>query len=142
MPETPSSIYSITAPALTGVWVFDPVDPEGTETNYVHADGRTESIDAGPTELVLMGRVNPLVEYGEATLFGLKVTIFVPFGDGHEAGVEWWRQALSNRRALCYRDNRKRLVWSAINATLDVADGRAGTALSISLRRVDYNEAV
>lgn len=142
MPETASSIYTITAPALIGVWVFDPISPSTTERNYIHAEGRTENISAKATEIELVGRLNPLVEYGEATLVGLALTILVPFGDTHDVAVQWWRQALSNRRAICYRDNRKRLMWGALNKELPIVDGRAGTAISVSLRRIDFDEAV
>ena len=142
MTESLSSIYDATAPALVGVWVYDPTDPEGTERQYLYADGRSETINVRPAEIELVGRVNPLVEYGEVTLVGLKLTVFVPFDGSHDASVEAWRDFVGNRRALCYRDNRKRLMWSAIVGDLAIADGRAGTALSVNLRRIDYDEAV
>lgn len=142
MAESVSSVYVATAPDLVGVWVFDPLDPESTERQYLFADARTESVGVAPTELILVGRDNPLVEYGEVTLVGLTFVAMVPFGSEHDAAVEWWRTALSNRRAVCYRDGRKRLVWAALNGDLSIADGRAGTGISISLRRIDFDESV
>lgn len=141
MSESISETYTVTAPSLTGVWVFDPAHADTTDANYVYADGREETIDPKPDEIELMGRVNPLIEYGETTLVGLTLTIFVPFGAGHGAAVQYWRDATDARRTLCYRDNRGRLVYGALNKALSIVDGRAGTALAIGLRRVDYDES-
>lgn len=143
MTVSSSSIYTATAPSLVGVWVFDPTAPDASERQYIHADGRSESLNVKPVEIELVGRENPLVEYGEVTLVGLKLTIFVPFDANHDAAVEYWRQAAINRRALCYRDNRKRLVYVAIAGEGPaITDGRVGTAIGLMLRRVDYDEAV
>lgn len=142
MPETVSVTYTVLAPSLTGVWVFDPIDPDNTDVNFIHADGRVESIDPKATETELVGRVNPLVEFGQVTLVGLTLTVFIPFGVTHDSSVQYWRDRVANKRAICYRDNRSRLIWAAFTDKLAAADGRVGTALSIVLRQVDYAEAV
>jgi hypothetical protein len=142
MSESASAIEAVTAPELVGVWVFDPTDPDGTDRNFLFAEGRTESISVGATEIVIAGRANPLVEYGEQTIAGVVLTVFIPFGPEHDTEVDYWRTVADNRRALCYRDNRKRLVFGALKDDLAIADGRAGTAISVGLRRVDYPEAV
>ncbi len=142
MPETASATYTVLAPGLIGVWVFDPTAADATDTNFPFADGRQETIEVDTAETALLGRVNPLVEYGINTAVGITMTVLIPFGPTHDALVQWWRDAYTNRRPLCYRDNRGRLQWSAINAPLALVDGRIGTALSIKLRRIDYAEAV
>lgn len=142
MSETVSDIYTETAPALVGVWVFDPLDPDGTERNYLHAEGRTETVKPAAASIPLAGRVNPLLEYGELTVVGLKVTVFVPFGPDHDAAVQWWRDACENRRAINYRDNRGRLYWVGLPEGIEVADGKVGTAFALGLQRVDFDEAV
>lgn len=142
MSETVSETYEVTAPSLVGVWVFDPTDPDGTERNYLHADGRTEAITPESASLPVAGRTNPLLEFGELTIVGLTLTVFVPFGDEHDAGVQWWRDAALNRRAICYRDNRGRLYWVGLPGGVAPQDGRAGTAFSLTLQRVDHDEAV
>lgn len=139
MSESVSDTYTITGPSLTGVWVHDPVDADGTIRNYLFADGRVESIAPVSAELEVAGRVNPIVEFGEVTLVGLKVTIFAPFGSAHDVEVQWWRDAVEARRAICYRDNRGRLVYAALPGGIAPVDGRAGTALAVDLRRVDYD---
>lgn len=141
MSETPSATETITAPALTGVWVFDPRDPDGTERNYPHADGRSESIAPAASSMSIAGRLNPLLEFGESTVVGLKLTVLVPFDAQHDAGVQWWRDACEARRAICYRDNRGRLFWVGLPAGVEAQDGRIGTAFSLELQRVDFDEA-
>lgn len=138
MSESLSDVVSATAPALIGVWVFDPTDADATERNYLHADGRTESIAPRSAVLEVAGRVDPIVEFGEVTIVGLEVTVFVPFGPDHDAGVQWWRDAVEARRAICYRDNRGRLMYGALPAGVSPVDGRAGTAMAIKLQRVTY----
>ncbi len=142
MSETPSNVETITAPALTGVWIFDPTDPDGSERAYPYADGRTETIAPSSSSLQLAGRLNPLLEFGEATVVGLTLTVFIPFDDDHDGLVQWWRDAAEARRALCYRDNRGRKYWVGLPEGVAPQDGRAGTAFSLSLQRVDYDEAV
>jgi len=140
--ESTSATMTVTAPLLTGVWVFDPTDAIATERNFIFAEGRVESIDAGGVEIVLAGRQNPLVEYGEQTLVGLSLTVFLPFSEAHDAEVQYWRDVVTSRRAVCYRDNRERLVYGALKGELSIADGRAGTAIGVELRRVDYSTEV
>src|SRR5690606_3682371 len=100
MSETVSGIVTATAPALVGVWVFDPTDPDDTERNYLHADGRSETILPAGSSIVLAGRTNPIIEYGTSTTVTLELTVFVPFGPEHDAAVQWWRDACENRRAI------------------------------------------
>lgn len=142
MSESVSSIVTVTAPALVGVWVFDPIDPDDTERNYPHAEGRTESIKPKSASIEIAGRENPLIEYGEVTVVGLSLTVLVPFGPAHDDLVQWWRNAAENRRAINYRDNRGRLYWMGLPSGVAPVDGRAGTAFTLALQRVDYDEAI
>lgn len=147
MSETLSIVYALTAPALIGVWVYDPTNPEATERQFLYADSRTESIKPKSASIEIAGRVNPLIEFGLITVVGLKLTVFIPFDESSTpgawaAGVKWWIDAALNRRAINYRDNRGRLYWVALPDGVDPVDGRAGTAFSLSLQRVDYNESV
>lgn len=142
MAESLSDVGVIAAPSLVGVWVFDPTDPDDTERNYIHADSRTESIKPKSAVLEVAGRARPIVEFGELILVGLKLTIFVPFDSDHNAKVQWWRDACTNRRTIIYRDNRGRLMPVALPDGVEPADGRAGTAFSLSLTEVDYTPDV
>lgn len=142
MSETVSSTVTVTAPSLVGVWVFDPLDPDETERNYVHADGRTESIKPKSASIEVAGQENPIIEYGEVTVVGLKLTVFIPFGAAHDDLVQWWRDAATNRRTINYRDNRGRLYWVGLPQGVEPTDGRAGTAFSLALQRANFDEAV
>jgi len=142
MSEATSDVVTVTAPALVGVWVFDPTDPQGTARNYLHASGTAEEVDPKPVELDLVGRANPLIEYGEAELVGVALSILVPFGPTHDADVEAWRAIARNKRAICYRDNRGRLVFAGLITKVGIVDGRAGTAIGVGLRRIDYDESI
>lgn len=142
MSEALSIVYTTTAPSLVGVWVLDPTDPDNTERNYIHADGRSLGVKPGASVLDVAGRVNPIVEYGESTRVVLKVTVFAPFGPAHDADVNWWIDAVQNRRTILYRDNRGRLIYGALADGVEVADGRVGTALAVNITRVSFDEDV
>lgn len=142
MAESVSDIVSTSAPDLVGVWVFDPLDPEGTERNYLHAMGRTVSVVPDEASIPLAGPRNPLIEYGESTVVGVKATIVVPFGDEHDAGCQWWEDAVENRRAINYRDGRGRLYWVGIRGGYVPTDIREGTSIPVFLQRVDYDESI
>lgn len=147
MSETIGSSTTVTAPTLFGVWVFDPLDPDGTERHYLFADGRTEDIRPDVASIPLAGQVNPLLEFGEGEVVQIALTIFVPFGvsdEGftHDELVQWWRDACANRRTINYRDNRGRLYWVGLPAGVKPADGRVGTAFALTLQRVNYDESV
>lgn len=141
MSEVLSDTVTVTAPTLVGVWVHDPTDADGSEVGYLFTDGREEAIEADEAELSLVGRTNPLLEYGDAETVGLSLTIVVPFDESHDAAVQWWRDAARNRRAIVYRDNRGRVLFGAIKGGLGITDTRAGTAVALTLRRIDYTAA-
>lgn len=146
MSESISSVLAVTAPLLTGVWVYDPTNPDASERNFLHADGRSESIRPDSSSTRIAGRLNPLIEFGEVTVVGLKLTVFIPFSEDnnatHNASVEWWKAAALNRRTICYRDNRGRLYWVALPEGVEVQDGRVGSAFTLALQRVNYDESV
>lgn len=142
MAESVSDIVSISAPDLVGVWVFDPLDPDGTERNYLYANGRSINLEPDEASIQLAGDRNPLLEYGESTTVVVKTNILVPFDDDHDAGVQWWEDAVLARRTINYRDNRGRLYWVGIRGGFNPTDVREGTQIAVRLQRVDYDESV
>lgn len=142
MSDAISAVQTATAPSLIGSWVFDPTAPGSTERNYLHTDGRAETLAPASQTINIAGRVNPLIEFGESVVLGLTVNVTVPFGSDHDAAVQWWRDAELNRRAICYRDNRGRLIWAGLPDGVEFADVREGTNIKVKLQRVDYNESV
>jgi hypothetical protein len=142
MAESISTTATLVAPALVGTWVFDPTGPDATEQNYPYSIGRGQSIKPASAQLVVAGRTYPIAEFGENESETLSVPIIIPFGDGHDAQVKWWRDATRARRTLCYRDNRGRLVYGVLLDGLEVNDAVAGTNMTIKLTRVDYSVTV
>jgi hypothetical protein len=142
MSESVSDIVTTSAPHLVGVWVFDPLDPDGTERNYLHVDARTVSVAPTESSITLAGSRDPLVEYGESTTVGVTAVITVPFGEEHDAACQWWEDAAENRRAINYRDNRGRLYWVALLGGYSPSDVRVGTTIPVVLQRVGYDESV
>lgn len=142
MSEALSATYTTTGPSLVGAWLFAAADPEGTLVNFLHTDARTVSSSVETAELRAAGRALPVVEYGEHESGRVALTLLVPFGPDHDAGVQWWRDALAARRTLCYRDGRGRLYWVAIVGGIAETDRREGTGLGVALLEVDYDEAV
>ncbi len=142
MSETVSAEATLTAPSLVGVWVFDPLDPDGTERNYMHAESRVETVRPKAEVIDVHGREDALVEFGATTVRGVSTTVTVPFGDEHDAGVQWWRDAATARRTINYRDNRGRLFWVALPGGVEPRDVRAGTEIFLDLRKVFFDESV
>jgi hypothetical protein len=144
MSETISATYTLVAPTLLGVWVFDPTTADASDTNFLFAQAasRTEEIDPAATALLFDGRLNPVIEYGVSLQVDLKVTILVPLDIYHDANVQYWRNVVANKRTIVYRDGRGRLIYLALGGKLAIADGIAGTAISVPGVRVDYNVVV
>lgn len=142
MPDTDSATYVMTAPGLIGVWAFDPTDVDATVRNFPYADGRSETIMPTADVIQLAGREDPIVEFGEVTLVGLDLTVFVPFDSDHDAAVQWWRDRANNRRVILYRDNRGRLLYGALPDGIKMTDGRMGTAFAVKLQRVTYSPVI
>lgn len=144
MSETISATYNLVAPTLLGVWIFDPTTADASDTNFLfaQASSRTEDIDPAASALLFAGRLNPLIEYGVSLQIDLKLTVLIPFDVYHDANVQYWRGIVTNKRTVVYRDGRGRLIYMAISSKLAIADGVAGTAISVPGVRVDYNVAV
>lgn len=143
MSESVSTTYAATAPRLLGAWVFDPVDPAGTLAHFPYARaavGASTSIEA--QRLAFAGRAHPVIEYGELESASVSIGALVPFGDDHDAGVQWWRDAVTARRTINYRDGRGRLYWVGLPGGIQETDERDGTIVAATLERVDYDEAV
>lgn len=142
MSESISEVVSGTAPSLVGVWVYDPTDPDATDRNFRYASGRVESVRPRSAVLEVVGRGRPIVEFGELMTQAIKLTVLVPFDDEHDDGVQWWRDAVDNRRTIIYRDNRGRMIPVALPEGVELTDGRIGTAFALSLLSVDYTPEV
>lgn len=142
MTTTISDTYTTTAPELVGVWVHPMADSADGERHFPFQSGdRSESLSVESTALKFEGRTFPVVEFGGGQTEDIAARIFIPFGDTHDADVQWLRDELRAKRLMCYRDNRGRVVFGNIWGSLGIGDAQTGTNTTLQVKRVDYTEA-
>lgn len=131
------STRSVTAPELMGVWLHLTRDPAGTIQGYPYAEGRKASHSVESEAVALIGRSAPVIEYGDLEPLALSMNVRIPHGVGTPPEVAWWEAALLSRDVLCYRDNRGRAVYVALQG-FDRTDLADGTLVTVKLTRVPY----
>lgn len=142
MAQATSDTTTVTATALTGVWIHDPTLADTTISNYPYGNiGRTEGISVQSQALRYIGRAMPVYDMGGFESQTMGIDILIPAGPDEQSIVDWFRSAVRNRRTLCYRDNRSRLIYGVIS-DISFADIREGTEVTFSFETVDFNEAV
>lgn len=142
MAQASSAVYTAAAPTLMGVWLHDPTKSDDTISNYLYGNiGRTETISVDSAELRFIGRALPVRDMGGFESQSLDIKILVPTGPTEQDQVEWFRDAVRNRRTLCYRDNRGRLSYGILGS-VQFADVRTGTGVSFSFITVDHQEEI
>jgi len=142
MAQASSAVYTATAPTLEGVWVHDPAFAEVTISQYPYGNvGRSEGISVESAELRFIGRALPVYDMGGFESQNLSIDIMVPAGPDEQDQVDWFRTAVRNRRTLCYRDNRGRIVYGILGS-IDFEDQREGTSVSFTFNTVDYSEEI
>lgn len=126
--------------SLTGVWLHDPLDAEGTVRNYLYGGAsRSTGLDVASAPVRYAGRTFPVYDYGEAEDEKIGVAIDVPHGEtwaGQLADLTAFARA---RRTLVYRDNRGRDVYGTL-AGYNEDDAEWGTGVSFDFTRVDYDQ--
>lgn len=142
MSEAISDTISATAPSFMGVWLHDPTDPAATLRNYLFTDGRSERLAVDVARLVVHGRRRAIAEYGDRTDDGVSVTLRIPFGGDHDSLVEYLRDVVRNRRVICYRDNRGRVVFGVLLDGISPDDVRDGTTVGLEVSAVDYEPVI
>lgn len=142
MAQTSSTIYTAAAAPLMGVWLHDPTKADSTISNYLYGNiGRTETISVDSAELRFIGRAHPVRDMGGFESQTLDIKILIPSGPDEQDQVDWFRDAVRNRRTICYRDNRGRLTYGILGS-IQFADVRTGTGVSFSFITVDHKEEV
>jgi hypothetical protein len=139
MSESVSDVVTATAASLVGVWLHDPIDPTGTIRNYLYTDGRSDRVASDGERLVVHGRRRAIAEFGEHEDDGVSVKLRIPFSGDHDSLVGFLRDAVRNRRAICYRDNRGRVVYGVLLDGVEVADVREGSEVVLDLSAIDYD---
>lgn len=127
---------------LLGVWVHDPLDPEGTVRQFLYAkSARASTVDTMGSASFYAGRQFQVVEYGEHQDDVFAVRMNVPHGTDWAADLAALTVFAEARRTLCFRDGRGRLFFGAV-AGYQETDEDWGTAVSFTVTRVDYDESV
>jgi hypothetical protein len=124
--------------ALTGVWLHDPDDAEGTATGFPYgAAAREHSYDTAGQGTLYAGRTYPVTDYGEHEEETLTVSIAVPHGSGYAADLATLASFARAKRTVWARDNRGRSLPATINS-FKIQDQKWGATVAITLTRVDY----
>lgn len=139
MASSVSTVQTVLGPALEGVWVHDPEDPEGTLRHFLYApSGRQESRSRAAEMLQFAGRSLPVAEFGEAETNALDVRLLVPAGEEWAGSVESVKDLYRVARTIAYRDNRGR-AWYGVLRSIKLTDAAEGTGVDFTLDRVYYS---
>ena len=142
MAQATSSVTTITAAPLMGIWLHSVSDPEGTSSNFLYGNiGRTESIGVQGTPMRFVGRTHPVYDTGGFESQSLSCDVVIPYGPDEQDQVDWFRDAVRNRSTLCYRDSRGRVHYVII-VSIEFADEKVGTRVSFTATTIDYTEEV
>lgn len=127
---------------LQGVWIHDPLDPEGTSTQFLYGrSSRSDQVDALGSSQFYAGRQFPVTDYGEHEQDTWSVTLVVPHGPDWGTQISVIRDFAQAKRTLCVRDNRGRVYFGTISG-FGRDDQHIGTTVSFDVQRVDYDQDV
>lgn len=143
MASTSSTISTVVAPTLQGVWVHLPSDPAGTVRQFLYGgfSARSETAQVAAEGLQFSGRTFPIFDYGDAQSESVDASIQIPFGDTWADDLQYFRTLYAGRQTVCYRDSRQRLVFGAVSG-YKVADAGEGSIVSLTVERSQYSESV
>lgn len=133
-----SAISAAPALQLSGTWLHDPVDPEGTIRQFrYNGSGGDSNRTKEQAFHQFAGRQDPFVEWGEAESMVIDVEISTTDDSDDWVALE----ALYDREAtLVYRDRKGRLVYGVMGS-LPQSPKFWGDITSFPFTRVDYQEA-
>jgi hypothetical protein len=122
---------------LTGVWLHDPLDPDGTTSYYLYGSANREhSVDSGGQGTLYAGREYQVAEFGEHSRESLSVRIDVPHGSDYATELSALEAYERSKRTLWLRDNRGR-SFAGMVVGFKIADEKWGAAVSFTFDRVD-----
>jgi hypothetical protein len=142
MPSTESEPVTVAAPELQGLWIHDPLNPEGTVIQFLYGGANNgETVGVSSTALQFAGRKYPVYDFGDPESNSFDVAITVPFSDDWYDEIAYLKGLPLGRTTMCFRDSRARVFFGVV---LDVkfSDQMHGTQVSLSVQRNDYTEEV
>lgn len=139
MPYSDSDTVTTSTSLYPGVWLHDPLDPEGTLVRFAYGkNGRSSSIDTLGEGNLYAGREYPVVDFGEHTSEKVSVTIEIPDGTDAAASLAALDEFARSKRTLFYRDNRGRAFYATLSGYTR-SDASWGTGVSFEAARVHYS---
>jgi hypothetical protein len=142
MAQTFSDPQTAVAPELQGVWMHDPVDPEGTIVQYLYGGAaNNEAVGVSSTALQFAGRKYPVYDFGDPESNSFDLSITVPFSDTWYDEVAVLKALPLSRTTMCFRDSRARVFFGVV-LEVKFADQMHGTQATFTVLRNDYTEEV
>lgn len=135
-----SSIQSTVSYPLTGSWMHDVYSPENTARQFLFGSGeRSKSVDTMGTQIALVGRQFPMIEFGKQEEANLSINVVIPNDEDHDDQVRSIREFIRLRSTYCYRDGRGELMFGTIVGGT-ITDETFGSTVSITLESNNYTE--
>lgn len=126
--------------SLQGVWLHDPLDPDGTVLQVPYGDAsRSTARETSTAVLQLAGRTYPVIEFGQPETEAYTIRAMVAHGPTWAADLEalvWFVRA---KRPIVVRDNRGRSAHAMLSGYRE-DDAEEGTSVSFTATRMDYAE--
>lgn len=133
-----SVIVTSEAVSLSGIWIHDPDDPEGTIRNYQWGkNNKADSVDVKMGAIQFIGRKHPVYEFGpyqEESVSASIVTSGVN-SDSYQELRAWYEF----RDTVVYRDNRARVIKGVVTS-FSGQDTDVGNDVDITVNRVGVVE--
>jgi hypothetical protein len=136
---TTDSEYAAGNITLTGVWLHDIQDAEGTAHHFKYDGQRRRSTwQAEVSMRQFAGRKRPVAEFGEMDEGKINVQVEMVQEDSDYAKLE---SLVQRKGTVCYRDGRGRKMFGIIKA-LPITDDKIGYTTSIEVTETAFSEVV
>jgi hypothetical protein len=123
---------------LTGVWLHDVQDPEGTVHQFKLVSDRSENWQPTAAMMQFAGRRLPVAEYDDTEQRTISVKLTVLKNSGDREALE---ELIRSKNTLCYRDGRGRKMFCHA-FQLPVDDEVYGNTVNLTFEEVSYSEEV
>ncbi len=131
MPFTDSDPHVITLD-ISGVWIHDPDDPEGTLRQFRYgANQRGDSYDSGAAATYYVGKEDPVFDFGDSSGTTADFTIDVYHGPDYTENMITLRQYAAMKKNVWIRDNRSRAIYGTITG-FKTSDQEWGSSVSFT----------
>lgn len=121
--------------AFMGVWIHDPLDPEGTVLQLPYGSAaRSLQVGVEQAATVYAGRSYPVFDFGEEKAQVFSVAVDVPHGSTWRSDLDALEAFADQQRIVVVRDGRGRSVPGALSGYSE-RDQAWGTQVSFDVTR-------